>query len=67
MRRLPRGLQERKVFRNESKKEILISFLNTDWERLETMTDEEIDYSDIPPLSNVFFQRVKLYVPENGN
>jgi uncharacterized protein (DUF4415 family) len=23
----------------------------TDWERLETMTDEEIDFSDIPPLT----------------
>lgn len=37
----------------------------TDWDRLESMTDEDIDYSDIPPLSDTFFQRAKLYVPEN--
>ena len=35
----------------------------TDWERLERMNDDEIDYSDIPPLTNEFFQRAKLYVP----
>jgi len=29
------------------------------------MTDEDIDYSDVPPLSDTFFQRAKLYVPEN--
>jgi hypothetical protein len=27
------------------------------------MNDDEIDYSDIPPLTNEFFQRAKLYVP----
>ena len=27
----------------------------TDWEYLENMSDEEIDYSDIPPLSDDFF------------
>ena len=37
----------------------------TDWVRLESMTDDDIDYSDIPPLSDTFFQRAKLYVPEN--
>jgi uncharacterized protein (DUF4415 family) len=35
----------------------------TDWDRLETMADEEIDYSDIPPLGEEFFQRAKLYTP----
>lgn len=37
--------------------------LETDWERLERMNDDEIDYTDIPPLTNEFFQRAKLYVP----
>ncbi len=37
----------------------------TDWERLEAMADDEIDYSDIPPLSDTFFQRAKLYVPNS--
>lgn len=27
----------------------------TDWAALEAMTDEDIDYSDIPPLSDEFF------------
>lgn len=27
----------------------------TDWKQLETMTDEEIDLSDIPELNDTFF------------
>jgi len=27
------------------------------------MNDDEIDYSDIPPLSDGFFQRAKLFTP----
>ncbi len=34
---------------------------NTDWEALARMQDEEIDYSDIPPLSASFFQRAQLW------
>ncbi len=29
----------------------------TDWARIDKMTDEEIDTSDIPPLDNAFFAR----------
>ncbi len=35
----------------------------TDWEALRTMTDEEIDYSDIPPLDDGFFERASLRLP----
>ena len=28
-------------------------------EQLETMPDEEIDYSDIPPLDEAFFEKAK--------
>jgi uncharacterized protein (DUF4415 family) len=35
----------------------------TDWERLANMTDDEIDYSDIPPLSGAFFERAKFTLP----
>ena len=35
----------------------------TDWDRLDKMTDEEIDYSDIPPLTDDFFARAKLVLP----
>lgn len=36
----------------------------TDWESLAIMTDEEIDYSDIPPLSDTFFKRAKVWRPQ---
>ncbi|MBC8447216.1 MAG: BrnA antitoxin family protein [Chloroflexi bacterium] len=35
----------------------------TDWRKLEAMTDEEIDYSDIPPLDDNFFARSTLRLP----
>jgi uncharacterized protein (DUF4415 family) len=36
----------------------------TDWTRLEAMTDEEIDISDIPPLGEKFFANAKLRMPK---
>jgi len=36
----------------------------TDWQKLEAMTDEEIDYSDIPPLDDDFFARATLRLPQ---
>jgi hypothetical protein len=38
----------------------------TNWKRIEAMTDEEIDTSDIPPLDESFFDGAKLHIPE-GN
>ncbi|GAK51878.1 hypothetical protein U14_03124 [Candidatus Moduliflexus flocculans] len=35
----------------------------TDWERLARMNDEEIDYSDIPPLTDEFFRKATLFAP----
>lgn len=35
----------------------------TNWAALETMTDEEINYSDIPPLTEEFFEKATLRVP----
>ena len=35
----------------------------TDWAALEMMTDEEIDYSNIPPLKDEFFENATLRVP----
>ena len=32
----------------------------TDWDRLEAMSDKDIDYSDIPPLDKHFFKTGKL-------
>ena len=35
----------------------------TDWVRLDAMTDEDIDYSDIPPLTDAFFERAIFTIP----
>lgn len=35
----------------------------TNWAALEAMEDEEIDYSDIPPLTDEFFKKATLRIP----
>jgi uncharacterized protein (DUF4415 family) len=35
----------------------------TDWKRVDEMTDEEIDTSDIAPLDDNFFAKAKLRMP----
>jgi uncharacterized protein (DUF4415 family) len=35
----------------------------TDWARLEVRQDEDIDFSDIPELSEAFFQNAVLRLP----
>jgi uncharacterized protein (DUF4415 family) len=41
----------------------------TDWAALEAMTEEEIDYSDIPPLSDKFFENavMRVQAPQADN
>ena len=36
----------------------------TNWTRIDEMTDEMIDTSDIPPLNEAFFANVKLRMPK---
>ena len=36
----------------------------TDWARIDKMTDEEIDLSDSPPLNDDFFARAEWRMPE---
>ncbi|CAN5390773.1 hypothetical protein BH10ACI1_BH10ACI1_00240 [soil metagenome] len=36
----------------------------TDWARIDSMTDEEIDTSDSPPLDDDFFARAEWRMPE---
>lgn len=36
----------------------------TDWDRVDAMTDEEIDTSDIPPLDETFFAEAELRMPQ---
>jgi len=35
----------------------------TDWERLEKMSDSDIDFSDIPELDADFFRNAKVRMP----
>jgi uncharacterized protein (DUF4415 family) len=35
----------------------------TNWAALESMDDEGIDYSDIPPLTEEFFEKAILRIP----
>jgi len=37
----------------------------TDWDRLDSMKDEDIDYSDIPELGEDFFKNAVVVMPQN--
>lgn len=41
----------------------LSSTSRTNWAALEAMDDQEIDYSDIPPLTEEFFEKATLRIP----
>ena len=38
----------------------------TDWSRIDAMTDEDIDTSDIPPLTDEFFAEATLRMPTSS-
>jgi uncharacterized protein (DUF4415 family) len=38
----------------------------TDWARIDAMTDDEIDTSDIPPLADDFFLKAELRMPSSS-
>jgi uncharacterized protein (DUF4415 family) len=38
----------------------------TDWARIDAMTDDDIDTSDIPPLTDEFFSKAKLRMPSSS-
>ena len=48
--------------RNMSDK-AMSNLTRTDWSRLAQQTDDDIDTSDIPPLTEAFFARAKLLIP----
>ncbi len=41
------------------------SISRTDWSRIDAMTDDDIDTSDIPPLADKFFDKAKLRMPSS--
>jgi len=44
--------------------DIMNNTSQTDWERIDAMGDEDIDTSDIPPLSAEFWAKAKLRSPK---
>lgn len=38
----------------------------TDWARIDAMTDDDIDTSDIPPLTEDFFNHATVRVPKRA-
>jgi len=38
----------------------------TDWSRIDAMTDDDIDTSDIPSLTEEFFNQAKLRIPPSS-
>jgi uncharacterized protein (DUF4415 family) len=45
------------------KESTMSSSSKTDWERLDALTDEDIDTSDSPPLTDKFFANAKWLMP----
>lgn len=41
-------------------------YSESDWERVDTMSDDEIDTSDIPPLTEKFFRRARVRMPKQS-
>ncbi len=48
---------------SSSSKVSLVADSRTNWERLDALTDDEIDVSDSPPLSSEFFAKAKWLMP----
>jgi uncharacterized protein (DUF4415 family) len=48
------------------KGKIMSNTSRTDWARIDAMSDDDIDTSDIPPLSDDFFSNAKLRIPSSS-
>jgi hypothetical protein len=44
------------------KEDIMSDTSRTNWDKIDAMTDDDIDTSDIPPLTEEFFSKAKLRV-----
>lgn len=47
-------------------RKIMSNTSRTDWARIDAMSDDEIDTSDIPPLTDDFFANAKLRMPSSS-
>ncbi|MBW4532597.1 MAG: hypothetical protein KME09_01540 [Pleurocapsa minor HA4230-MV1] len=48
------------------KGKIMNNTSRTNWDRIDAMSDDEIDTSDIVPLTNEFFSKAKLRMPSSS-
>ncbi len=48
---------------NSSEEDNLSNSSKTNWERIDALTDDEIDVSDLPPLTDEFFAKAKWLMP----
>jgi uncharacterized protein (DUF4415 family) len=40
---------------------------STDWKKLDLMEDGDIDFSDIPPLDDTFFEEANMCLPSSDD
>lgn len=48
------------------KGKIMNNTSRTDWDRIDAMSDDEINTSDIAPLTDKFFSKAKLRMPSSS-
>lgn len=44
--------------------QLMKNSLESNWARVDALRDEEIDTSDIPPLTEAFFRRARVRMPK---
>jgi hypothetical protein len=54
------------VIGKNTEKGVMNSTSRTDWARIDAMTDDDIDTSDISPLTDEFFSKAKLRMPSSS-
>jgi hypothetical protein len=48
------------------KEEIMSNTARTNWTKIDAMTDDDIDTSDIQPLTEEFFAKADLWIPKTS-
>jgi hypothetical protein len=48
------------------KEEIMSNTSRTNWAKIDAMTNDDIDTSDIPPLTDEFFAKAELWMPKTS-
>lgn len=49
----------------QERRENIMKTSKTNWQRIDKLKDKDIDYSDIPELSDDFFKNARLVLPKN--